>query len=309
MIVITPQQEKIIRALGHYKYLGVSQLSKAGCGFIEKMRQNVRKLRDLGLIDTIRFGGFGNHSKAEDMHFLTLKGARLLLEYDTMLSLPDIKFPKQTTSVFFNDYWHRHTFLNTQIAYHSWITTQEDCTPLFFDRYFDKFGNNRTPSPGVLGAVGGSDHLSGDGETSDDEPGSSKKTIKSATYMELPDGSHYSPDGLFAYEKSSGKKFLYLLEVYRGKDTQRTFSQLLKGLQATSEGVPSQKYGLTVANRILATFEHEGNLEAVRTRLRHDPWARTAEKFIFFGVDEVIQRHFPTGWRDITGKGVDLGGF
>lgn len=284
-----------MRALARYKYLGVSQMSKVGCGFIEKMRQNVRILRDRGLVDTIRFGGFGQHSSAEDMHYLTLKGARLLVEHDPDLSLSELKYPKQTTSLFYNDYWHRHSLLDTQIAYDQWINHQEGSTPLFFARYFDKLGNNRTATT----------EGTGEGE----EEAQTKKTIKSATYMELTSGVHYSPDGIFAYENASGKKFLYLLEVYRGNDAKRVTASIMHGLQATSEGIPSLKYGYTIANRILATFEHLGNLEAVRKRLQNDQWARTAEKFVFFALEATVQGLFSSGWVDITGKEVSLEGF
>lgn len=239
ILTIAPTQEAILLALAQYKFLTISQMLDLGIAThrpnIQKHLERMRN-RKRPMIASIEFGTVPKKGRLENIHYLKPYGKSILSE-DLQIPEQDIKIPIGRNSFFYRDYYHRKNSIDVEIALNKYADTQGD-TVLFFDRYFDKVGNNRID-----------------------------KNLQAKTRIQLKNDRYLIADGIFKINTTKGDK-LYCFEMYNGKDTGRTYRQLYQYLEAFATGSPSIMHNHDKGFRVLAVFEFESILQAVLNRLK-----------------------------------------
>lgn len=281
MEYIKTQQEQILQALAQYKFLTVRQMVKLGISTEQYIRVNLRLLREKKMIERQTQGIQSRLGKSEDIHFLTLKGAKVIAESLDM-ELSEIHYPKGTATLFQHDYFHRVATINTKISFYQWATKRGYQVD-FFHTYFDMVGSVK----------------------------SKDEKLRAKTFLQLTDGRHLIPDSIFKYTKGTSG-FLYCLEVYNGNSTKRVYEQLLKLLDGTFEGLATLKYNHNKANRNLIVFENESNMKAVINRIATSNEYRrfeSLEKFLYLTTLEAVQSDFGALWHDLQGNKINLADF
>jgi len=257
-IQFSQSHERILLALAEYKFLTVSQLTTLGVMSNKRNVSNkVKELRDRGFINSIVYGFVPKFGKIENVNYLMPKGKKVLIE-GLGLEEEEIKIPIGRNNHFFKDYYHRKNTIDFHIQL-SKSAEQFSYELLFFDTYFDKLGNNRK------------------GED-----------LRAKTRADLKEG-YIIPDGATMIEFADGVKELFLIEIYMGKDTKRTVSQLLKHLSAIALGTVNEKYNYNKGYRVLSVFEHESMMQAVMSRLNTDEYFTHMIEHFFFKTTEDIQ--------------------
>ena len=279
MNYLTPQQVNILLALAKYKYLTLGQFSVLEIGKDRSfIRKNLAVLRERKLTDRMTFGLVPSKGKQEDIHYLTEKGAKEILQnFD--LEADQVRHPSRSSTFFKNDYLHRVSTVDIMISFNQWAD-RNGYEIDFFETYFDKVGSQRATDTGV----------------------------QSKTRLDLPNGQSISPDGMIKYT-TPGNSFLFCLEVYNGKDTKRVTEQVRKLVYATFEGVPSEKYGHNKANRILIIFQYDSYKQTAIERIKNDPYLMQFEGlagFLLFNSMELSKEDFGSSWSDLNGKKIDL---
>jgi hypothetical protein len=276
---VAPQQINILLALAKYKYLTMSQFLALRIGEDkEHIRKNLALFRDKKLTDRMKFGLIPGKGTQEDIHFLTEKGAKELLN-NMDLDPEQVRHPSRSATFFKNDYFHRVYTVDVMIAFNQWADRQGYEVDLF-ETYFDKVGSQRASTGGV----------------------------QSKTRLDLPNGKNISPDGVLKYQ-TPNNGFLYCLEVYNGKDTKRVTEQIRKLTYATFEGIPSQKYEHNKANRNLIIFQFDNYRKTAIDRIREDPYLSQfegLEKFFLFNSVAQTKNDFGKNWTTLDGQTVDL---
>ena len=198
------------------------------------------------------------------LNFLTPKGATIVA--DIMgCELDKIKFPKSTNTLVKNDFLHRISTIDLQIAYDERIATTI-FEPLFFDVYFDKIGAQRAQTKGIL---------------------------KSITRIDLPNGQFIDPDALFCYDDTEGVR-LFVLEVANGYDTQRIVKQISNVVFGVYSGAVAEKYGFKTTPRILIALEYSTTQNAVMEQIRQDDYLTHFNKltnYLFFSTIEAAKQN------------------
>ena len=274
MISISPTGERILRALAKYKYLTTDQFQKLlGVKHKQQVYENLRMLRDRGLIDNLVYGAVTRVGTTAKLHFLSYKGAKAVAE------LPDVEtvwYPKNTSTMFKNDFYHRIHTIDLIISFDEWISRTTN-TPLFFHTYYDTIGHQK------------SDVL--------------KSTSK--TKIEITPEASVTPDAIFGYEDLKGEKSLFVVEVTNGKDTGRTTRQIKNNLVAIYKGKVSNKYEIQKTPPLLVAFEHEAHKQGVKKAIFDGGFSTTfkgLEKYLFFGMQEKIKNDWLGSWETIEGQ-------
>lgn len=282
MDYIKNQQEQILSALAKYKFLTVRQMVKLGISTEQYLRVNLRLLREKKLIDRQIQGIQSRLGKSEDMHFLTLRGARVIAEY-LDLELSEIHFPKSTATLFQHDYFHRVATINTKISFYQWAEKQGYEVD-FFHTYYD-----------IVGSVKSKD-----------------ERLRAKTFLQLSENQQITPDCIFRYKQKNGNSFLYCVEVYNGNSTKRVYEQLLKLINSTFQGLASTKYNHSKGNRNLVICENQNAMQAVIDRIANSEEYRRFEgfeRFLYFTTIEAVQSDFGALWNDIRGNKINLADF
>lgn len=286
MKLYTEVDENILRLLGHYKYMTLAHLVKAGSGGKSYTSTRVKKLREGGLIGVSQYGGVyksGGGGRAENINYLLPRGAKLLAENNGM-GLEQIHYPKNIDGIFRNDYFHRISTVSTQISFELWAK-RLDYEVLFFETYFHKVGSAKTAK--------------------DDNP------LRSITRVSFADGSFIEPDAIFAVDKGD-KKLFFCLEVHNGVDVSRLVEQMKRISRAVAKGfitdLYKEKYWLAQTPRILCTVETENMLSLVLKRIRADTFFTPAwmRDVFLFNVADKVWEDFDNAWQSIEGKSFNL---
>lgn len=275
MDFFTPQQTAILSSIAKYKYLTVNHFKALKIGSSDRLiRDNLKILRDRKLTEKMSFGTIPIKGRFQDLHFLTERGAKMLIE-SLDLEPEEVKHPSRASTFFKNDYLHRVSTIDLMISFNQWAEKNGYIVDLF-DTYFDKVGSQRATETGV----------------------------QSKTRFDLPNGKNISPDAVIKYE-AKGKNYLFCLEVYNGKDTKRVIEQIRKLTYATFEGIPSKKYNHDKTNRNLILFEFEDYKIYAIDRIKKDPYLSQfegLEKVLFFSSIEAQKLDFGANWTDLNGK-------
>jgi hypothetical protein len=284
MIILTEKEIKILNALAKYKFLTNSQLVTLKIGHIQRVRQATKKLAEYptkknAFIGSLRFPVSNRFGRLENIHFLTLEGAKTLIEIDDR-DLSELNFVKIAT-VFYNDYWHRKFCIDFQIS-----LTQEIENNLsnvlelpIFERYFDKTGANRTKNDNI-------------------------GRLRAITRADFDGENYIIPDANFIIQKKDNPNVqaLFCLEMTNGKDTKRVLRQLEKHKKAMQQGIIPEKYNLKVNHKTLFLFSEKSLMKAVMNRFFEIENIKNFQNFFFFGfIDDVINNVF-NYWRLIGNK-------
>lgn len=278
MISISPANEMALRYLAFYKFLSTDQLQKlTNVKHKQQVYENLRNLRDKGLIDSLVYGAVTRVGTTIKLNFLTYKGAKALGK------LPDleiIRFPKSTTTLFKNDFYHRIHTIDLWISFNLWLQSTA-FRLLFYDVYFDSIGHQK------------SDIL--------------KSTSK--TKVTLSENSCITPDCIFAIEKPEGEQKLYILEVTNGRDTGRTTRQITNNLLAMYKGFVSNKYSIKKTPLLLVAFENEIHKDGVKKAIFDAGFLSTfknIEHYLFFALQKEATENWKLAWEDIHGNKANL---
>lgn len=276
---LTVSQTNILQSLATYKFLKSSQMVRLEVMTHEKnINTQIRFLRGLSkpLMDSENFGSIPKIGRLESIHFLTKKGKQLLIE-ELGFDPEDIRLPTNSNSLFYQDYFHRKYTIDCHITVNNWAK-KNGIEVLFFDRYFDKVGNNRI-----------------------------NKNMRAKTRISLKDKHYLIADGIFMILLPDAAQELYCLEMYDGKDTLRTLKQLKKHVEAIEVGSVSEQYGLPYAHRVLCIFEQEGLQKAVIKRTNQErEFTHVKEFFLTKTLQNVLDQPFDKGWVNLLGEEVEM---
>ena len=275
---LTSVQSNILVELAKYKFLTASQLHRLGVGKdIGWIRAQTKELETMGkpLIERITFGIVPRYGRLESVIFLTTHGKQALMDG---LQMPEsqIKMPVGNSSMFYKDYNHRRNTIDFQIELGRWANSMETMTVDFFDCYFDKIGNNRTGA-----------------------------NLEAKNKIMLDEEDYIIPDGVFMLSTPE-RPYLFLFEMYDGKDTKRVFTQIKKHVKAIATGSPSEKYKHDKAHRIAVVFEFDAQKEAFLERTREDVYFTHVAKWFRCKSLEEVKNGFSSGWKNLNGEILDF---
>lgn len=270
---------ELLRLLNHYRYLTPPQLLRLG---LVKDRFSVYKIvrrfsygkrPHIGKKD---FGFIAGKGRLPQIFYLMPRGAETLAE--AMRMDEEEVHGLKLKPPFAQDYFHRMATVDFQIELDR-FARRYDCQVPFFHTYFDTEGANRGTPP--------------------------HERLRRLTKVPLGEY-HLIPDAIFAVDDPDGKKHLFALEVYNGRDTKRVHRQLLKHLQAQAEGAIAFAYGLHLPYRVLLTFETENAMLAVINRIREDSRFTESEPYFAFNTLDAVKADFARGWRFFSGRRGDI---
>lgn len=123
MLTISPIEQRILRRLGRYRFLTAQQMWKGiGNKSLQVIYEDVRMLKEKGLLGSITYGGVSRTGTMQKLHYLTRKGAVIVAETEG-IGLEQVKFPKSTNTLVKNDFLHRIATIDLMIAFDQWINT------------------------------------------------------------------------------------------------------------------------------------------------------------------------------------------
>lgn len=287
-MAISPMKEAILRNLGKYKYLTASHIVALKVSKSRKKTTDyLRELRGLGFTNRIAHvavpnkalrTGVAKRVRHEDLHYLTLKGAKFL-DSNTELCLPDIRYPKKQRRTLSNDYIHRVSTIFMHISFHRWID-QNDYSNTDFRVYYDNLKNK-----------GQSD------------------SFKSETRIDFRDGRHFSPDVILAYRNADKKPLVFCLEIYNGNRTKYVVEQLKKLLWIIEKTTwIGKKMKVQKTPRILCTCDNQNLMDNVIGRIKEDEafLVDYIEQLIFFKLDAEVWENFGSNWMNIDGDVINI---
>jgi hypothetical protein len=268
--------QDILEKLSKFKYLTNTQ-------FAYLLQKNKDYVRNLGtsemvkrdFIGVIQFGVVPKIGRLENIYFLKPKGINIL--EDLGYTKAEIRYPKGT-GVFTKDYFHRIETINTHIGAVQFLENTGG-EMLNFDTYYDKSGNNRTDGNSLVN-----------------------------TKLVINEDDFIIPDGIMKYNLK-GNDYLYLLEVYRGKDTKRVLHQVRKLIYCIYNGIPTKKYNHSKGSRLLLIFETETAKKYALDRIKADEYLAQFngfDRFVFGRNLENIKEQFNKNWQDLNGKTFNL---
>lgn len=279
VVLVSGLQERILRKLATHKYLTVSQLVKLKVGIKNRIYEALKKLIDAKLVKFADYKALLRYGKQlERIHFLTPKGATLLVENTPNLHYDNIRYPKSSTTLFTHDYFHRVSTINTQISIFEW-SAKHSFDLIRYDTYFDVIGSRKKHQ---------------------------KEPMHAVTRIEFGNGHFLDPDSIVIYQKPMRKAQILLIEVYNGRDTKRVIEQLRKHVYTVKHGLAASKYQLEVVTKVCCTFEHESNLQAVLKRVEIDPYFQFdgIEDYFFLGLHEKAMKNFETAFANLHGTAI-----
>ena len=276
---LTPSQTKVMSALARYKFLTSSQMvGQLGIMSHEKnLNTQLRLLRAMSrpFIGSNTFGAIPKLGRLESLHYLTKRGAKILIEelgYDP----EKILMPTDTSKLFYQDYFHRKFTIDCHIAIQMWADLH-GIEMIFFDRYFDKVGNNRIA-----------------------------KNMKAKTKIMIKGDQYIIADGIFMIRLADGYE-IFCLEMYNGQNTIRTINQLKKHIEVFELGSLSDQYGLDYAHQVLCVFEEQSLLEAVLERARNDvAFTYVKEFFLCKTLAQMNPHTLVDNWVNLYGEMVRM---
>ena len=285
---ISGKKEMILRYLAEYKYLCVSHFIKLGLTeSIDVCRRDLRELRTkFKFVEKMTVASISESMKGrlnakkirqEDVHYLTIKGARFL-EEQARIRRGELRFPKRIKTALSNDYFHRVSSISVHVSYNQWIEKNG------FDHYetllyYDK----RSKFKGL------------------------KSKIESCII--LKDGRTKTPDLVMGYKNRAGEGKIFIFELYNGARPKYILDEtkeLIKALQENSE--LSERIGIKKAPRILITCETDQQVKKIMGRIKEDSFFnfKQIDKLLLFNTDRRVWSDFGNNWVNLFGEVVNL---
>ena len=281
---ISPMKENMLRALARYKYLTASQIVFLGISTsTKKVNDYFRELRNDRWFTTRQIHySISKKSKEqetaikpryEDLHCLTHKGAKFLDSY-TELYLGQIQFPKDPTTYLKNGYLNRVSTIYSHISFDNRVRKNDFLNVKNLQYYFH-------------------------------DKNSKQKRFKSETLIKLRDGSTYTPDAIYSFQKPTGESFIFIWEIYTGDKARYPLEQLEKLFWIIDNTRKiEQRIGVKAIPRILCALDNEALMEKVIEGVKANPifHVEGIEELIFFGVDREFWEDFGKRWINLIDK-------
>ena len=260
--VFSPQQWRVLQALGHYRFLTVEQMLRLGISknAISLRSKTLFALRYHQCIYSEKIGSF-----LPDVHHLTKKGAELLALVEGIDVHATASAKKQPFSALFAR--HRFAQVDFQIGLNQWAVARGDAELLLELQDFIS------------------------------EPKTGRTKPKPSTELAVPElVNTVIPDGSFVVGLHSGPVAAYLVEIHRLTQSKAVTEQLAKYCHVIKSGVMQQKYGYKV-NPIICSVHHQDSvLTSVKTRLNaHAGFEGFKRNFVFHRLDD-LNSNFTGGW-------------
>lgn len=263
--LFTPAQTKILTYLARYKFLTSSQLIRFG---VSNRRSNLSVMLRLlkeskrAFIGEMQFGFVPSKGRLENFYYLKSKGKKAILD-GGLLEENEVKIPKGRMVIFTQDYFHRKYTIDCHISCDIAAKKKGLDIP-FFDRYFDKVGNNRNDS-----------------------------NLQAKTKVTLA-GDYIIADGAFLLVNDKGS-ILYALELYNDTNVKRIIGQIRKHIEGIKNSSLCRNYNLEKGHRLLAVFTHPETKKAVMEKVDESSFG----KFLLFNNYEMVIEDFFQGWVDL----------
>lgn len=266
--VINDKQEKILKALGCFKFLTYNQMKRLGIdNYTSNLSNLVKELKDRR---TPYVASIPHRIGSEVKHYLTAKGKELLINlYDLDESKAHCPIGKITTDT--QDEKHRTSLISIQIEFDLQLRN-ENSSIIFCDRYFDTVGNNKTD-----------------------------KNLKSKTAILFEDSKSLKADMVFAVQTPKQKE-LYFLELENGKDSKKAIAKCFQHGKAILKGSGNAKYDFDRGYRTLWVFESEATIKAVINELTTNPFFTQMKEYFLFKPLNEIEKSVCKDWLNADGK-------
>ena len=276
ILIITGMQGKILKELATYKFLTVSQFVKLKVWVKNRVYENLQKLRNAWYIKYVPLKYW---ILLERTHYLTPKGANLLVTNTPNSHLDHIRYPKSSTTLFTSDYFHRLSSINTQISFNRWLC-DHSMQLITYENYFDVIGSRKKHSSQPMHAV---------------------------TRIDFGNGHFLDPDWIGIYEIDWKTKIMHI-ETYNWKNTERVIKQLRKHIYVIKHGLSASKYNVEAPTRVCCTFENENELKAVLQRLKNDPYFqfKNIEHYFFFGIANKVRNDFEWSFVNLNNEWIRM---
>lgn len=260
--VFSPQQWRVLQALGHYRFLTVEQMLWLGISknAISLRSKTLFALRCHQCIHSEKIGSF-----LPDVHHLTKKGAELLALVEGIDADASNSAKKQPFSALFAR--HRFAQVDFQIGVNRWAAQRGDAEVLLELQDFISAPKQGRVKP------------------------------KPSTELTVPKlVNTIIPDGTFVVGLHSGPVAAYLVEIHRATQSKAVTEKLAKYIEVIKSEVIQQKYGYKAHPVICSVHHQDSVLTSVKTRLNaHAGFEEVKCNFMFHRLDD-LNDNFTGGW-------------
>lgn len=273
--MLTLRQIEILKALARFKYMTTEQivlyLGLKHIGYCNTCIKDLKKSKKHPLMQSLEFGIMPKHGKLSRVHYLTQRGANLLID-ELGYEEKDIKKPKGRSPSFRVEYFHRVSMVQFNVHFQMWCDSKGYKID-FFNYDFDSTGGNN----------------SRDG-----------KKLRSLNCIPLNDY-EIRPDGIGLFSDDT-RPYLFLFEQHNGKDRNRAIEQMTRHAYCLAQGTASEMYGVDTASRIYYVFENETCRDStIREFAQHDILKNFSD-FFYFKTNEELNTDFYNGWLKANGQ-------
>ena len=269
---ITASQIAIIKALGKFKYLTISQIDKL------KIFQNkisiYRALTPLkeGKYPLVLAQGFGlipGYGRLEQILFLSKYAKELLID-ELQMNEKYLKIPISKTLVS-TDYFHRIWTIEFNLQLNIYAS-QNNGYVKFFDYYFDKA--QKAPKA---------------------------KFSRTKNRIDLKENEKFIiPDGVTKFHINE-RDYLYLFEQHNGLSITKIITQIYSHCMVIKEAAAKDKYKFDRNNRVVIVFEHDKVMDSVIRKCQVDESLKRFKDFFLFKSNQTLEFDFFTKWRNLHG--------
>lgn len=273
-MILSDKAVLILEKLNQFKYLSTQQLIALGVATHQpNIALAVSKLEDKfkPLINKIAFGAHPKHGRLENIYYLTKHGAEFLIE-NLNYSPESIYYPKNITSLYQADYFHRKNTVYFNIHFQNWL----ECNNYdleFANYYFDRTGSNKDP----------------------------QNPLKSKNKIMLDNENFIIPDFIAKF-KNPERSFLFLAEVHHGKTTKRAIEQIVTHAKALNSGKPQHLFDYQKAIRIYYVLELPEYKKFLLDRLQNINGLEKFNNHFLFKTIKEMQADFWGGWEKMNGE-------
>lgn len=269
---MTPAQTKSLELAGRVQYFTLAHLLRLQVFQSETTaRRHLRDLVERGFLHARNFGTNARQGKLPTLYGLTPAGVRYLVDVENhdpatiKASKSNRNQPHEINAP--ADYFHRVGLIDAMLALFQHLDAV-GARNEWSELYFRKHGMHQPKR----------------------------------TSIELESG-RLEPDAILHFDDPSGKKRLFLVELYEDSDqVERIRRAVNRHAEAIATGAPSLALGLQVGHRVLLVFRHSHTARAVMDYIQKTPaFADIQSRFLFVVLEALQQRPFDS-WATPDGR-------
>jgi len=274
---ITASQIEIIKSLGKYKYLTISQMDK-----LKIFKNKVSIYRALAplkagkhpLVLAQGFGLIPGYGRLEQILFLS-KYAKDLLVDELQMNEKYLKIPTSKTLVS-TDYFHRIWTIEFHLQLSLYLSQNKGYVK-FFDYYFDKEKN-----------------------------ASRSKFNKAKNRIDINENSKFIiPDGVTKFH-TNGKDYLYLFEQHNGQSVTKIMTQIYNHCLVIKEAGAKEKYDFERNSRVVIVFEYEKVMYSVMQKCKEDISLIKYSDFFLLKSNRMLESNFFQNFYNLYANRIDF---